>query len=89
LLDPHVLLLVQLNPEARVKVKRGPAPATLQQGGYTPILIKVHNESTVTKPLRIASPQALRFSPAAIRARSRMPMSKIASSMWKCSRTSR
>ena len=59
LLDPHVTVLVQLNPEARVKAKRGPAAATLQQGGYTPILIKVHNESTVTKPLKIASPQAM------------------------------
>jgi hypothetical protein len=59
LLDPHVLLHVHLNPEARVKVKRGDAPALLQQGGFTPFLVKVHNESTVTKPLRVASPQAL------------------------------
>ena len=59
LLDPHVLLFVHLNPEARAKVKRGAAAANLQQGGYTPILIKVHNESTVTKPLSISSPQAL------------------------------
>ncbi len=59
LLDPHVLLLVHLNPEARVKVKRGDAPTVLQQGGYTPFLVKVHNESTVTKPMRIGSPQAL------------------------------
>ena len=59
LLDPHVLLMVHLNPEARVKVLRGPAVAALQQAGFTPILIKVHNESTVTKPLRISSPQAL------------------------------
>ncbi len=58
-LDPHVLLLVHLNPEARVKVKRGLVPALLQQAGYTPILIKVHNESTVTKTLRMNSPQAL------------------------------
>lgn len=58
LLEPHVAVLVHLNPEARVKAKRGAANAGLQQGGYTPILIKVHNESTVTKPLRIGSPQA-------------------------------
>ncbi len=58
LLDPHVLILVDMSPEARVKARRGPAKAVLQQGGYTPILIKVVNESTVTKPLRIASPQA-------------------------------
>jgi hypothetical protein len=59
LLDPHVLAIVTLNPEARVKAKRGPADATLQQGGYTPAIVKVVNESTVTKPLKILSPQAL------------------------------
>src|SRR5207249_9861206 len=57
-LDPHVLFVVNVSPEARVKVARGPAPATLQQGGYTPALIKVINESGVTQ-LHISSPQAL------------------------------
>src|SRR5262245_45070730 len=32
LLDPRVLLVVAINPEARVKVERGPATAALQQG---------------------------------------------------------
>jgi hypothetical protein len=58
-LDPHVALVVNLNPEARVKAKRGPASIVLQQGGYTPLLVKVINESTVTKALKIQSPQAL------------------------------
>lgn len=58
LLDPHVLLVVSLNPEARVKVQRGPAPAVLQQGGYTPVLVKVLNASTVTQTLSLVSPQA-------------------------------
>ncbi len=58
LLDPHVLVVVNLSPESRVKAARGPATATLQQGGFTPVLVKVINESTVTKPLRITSPQA-------------------------------
>jgi hypothetical protein len=58
-LDPHVLLVVNVNPESRVKVKRGPAPASIQQGGYTPVLVKVINESGVTKPLHMTSPQAL------------------------------
>ncbi len=58
LLDPHVLLVVSINPESRVKAARGPASATLQQGGYTPVIIKVLNDSTVTKQLRISSPQA-------------------------------
>src|SRR5262249_41409410 len=55
---PHVLALVNINPESRVKAKRGPAEATLQQGGYTPVLVKVVNEAGVTKVLRVASPQA-------------------------------
>src|SRR6185437_10359001 len=49
---------VGINPESRVKVTRGPAPANLQQGGFTPVLVKVVNQSTVTKRLRIVSPQA-------------------------------
>jgi hypothetical protein len=57
-LDRHVLLQVTINPESRVKVARGPAPATLQQGGYVPVLVKIVNDSTVTKPLNIDSPQA-------------------------------
>lgn len=58
LLDPHVLFAVHINPEARVKVARGPAMAGLQQAGYTPALIKVVNESGGTQRLRIGSPQA-------------------------------
>ena len=58
LLDPQVLVVVALNPESRVGVRRGPARAVLQQAGYTPVLVKVRNESTVTKPLRVSSPQA-------------------------------
>src|SRR6188768_1282860 len=58
LLDPQVLLAVALNPESRVKVLRGEAPANLQQGGYSPVLVKVINESTITKRLRITSPQS-------------------------------
>ncbi len=58
LLDPRVLLVVSLNPESRVKVQRGPAAAVLQQAGYTPVLVKVLNDSTVTKRLRITSPQS-------------------------------
>src|SRR5207248_1358379 len=57
LLDPHVLIVVNVNPESRVKAKRGPANVRLQEGGYTPVLLKVVNESTVTKPLNISSPQ--------------------------------
>ena len=58
LLDPRVLLCVQINPEARVRVIRGPAAATLQQSGYTPVLVKIINEGGVTARLRMGSPQA-------------------------------
>jgi hypothetical protein len=58
ILDARVLLSVHINPEARVRVARGPAPAVLQQAGYTPVLVKVVNESRGTQRLRIGSPQA-------------------------------
>lgn len=58
LLDPHVLVVIDISPEARVKARRGPAAARLQEGGYTPVLLKILNDSTSTAPLRIASPQA-------------------------------
>ena len=58
LLDSEVLCVVSLNPEVRTKVARGPARAVLQQGGFTPFVIKVINHSTVTRQLQISSPQA-------------------------------
>jgi hypothetical protein len=58
LLDAHVLVTVHVNPEARVKVARGPAAAVLQQAGYTPVLVKIINESGGTQRLRIGSPQS-------------------------------
>src|SRR5262249_46190329 len=57
-LDRHVLLVATINPEERVKVGRGPAPAVLQQGGYSHVLVKVVNEAATTKRLRITSPQS-------------------------------
>lgn len=58
LLDSEVLCTVSLNPEVRTKVARGPVQAKLQQGGFTPFIIKVINHSTVTRQLQISSPQA-------------------------------
>jgi hypothetical protein len=58
LLDKRVLFVVTINPESRVKVARGPADAVLQQAGWTAGVVKVVNESTVKKPLRILSPQS-------------------------------
>ena len=56
-LDAEVLLVATINPEERVKVRRGPARATLQRFGFTPLLVKILNGSTATKRLRIVSPQ--------------------------------
>ncbi|MCA9140951.1 MAG: CehA/McbA family metallohydrolase [Planctomycetales bacterium] len=58
ILDDHVLFVVSLNPEVRVKVSRGPAGARLQQSGFTCHIVKVLNHSTVTRTLRIMSPQS-------------------------------
>src|SRR5205823_2146198 len=61
----------------RVKAKRGPAAAVLQQGGHTPILVKVHNESTVTKTLRLTSPQSLPIHSGGSRAKGKGPITEI------------
>ena len=58
LLDPVVLFVIEINPELRVKVKRGPGDPVLQQGGYTPVVIKVINDATLARRLNISSPQA-------------------------------
>ncbi|MCI0701315.1 MAG: CehA/McbA family metallohydrolase [Planctomycetia bacterium] len=58
ILDKHVLFGVTVNPEARVKVVKGPGSTTLQQAGWTPVLVKVSNDSTVKKLLKIMSPQS-------------------------------
>jgi hypothetical protein len=57
-LDPQALLLVSINPESRVKVARGAGPAVLQQGGWTPVLIKVVNDSPVKGTPHLTSPQS-------------------------------
>jgi len=58
LLDPHVLFVVSINPELRVKVSRGPAWPVLHQNGFTPVLIKILNDGKVSQRLNIESPQA-------------------------------
>lgn len=57
LLDEQVVFVVSINPEVRVKVQRGPGASSLQQSGFTPLLVKVLNQSTVARPLAIRSPQ--------------------------------
>ncbi|WP_395749647.1 CehA/McbA family metallohydrolase [Prosthecobacter sp.] len=57
-LDAQVLCVVDISPESRVKAQRGPAAARVQQGGYTPVLIKVINHATSVAHLQFSSPQA-------------------------------
>ncbi len=58
ILDPYCLAMVDINPEARVKVLRGPAKAKLMQDGWTSFLVKVHNDAGVTAELVAESPNA-------------------------------
>ena len=58
-LDARVLAHIHINPESRVKVAAGAAPATLVQNGWRVFLLKVHNEGGVTAPLQASGPQAL------------------------------
>ena len=57
--DRLCLAGVNINPESRVKVARGPAEAELVQQGWRVFLVKVHNEGGVTAALRAGSPNAL------------------------------
>jgi len=57
-LDARALAVVNINPESRVKVARGPAAAQLNEQGWSVFLVKVHNEAGVTAKLRVASPNA-------------------------------
>jgi hypothetical protein len=57
-LDARALLQVSINPEGRVKVARGPAPAAIQQAGFVPVLVKLVNESGYKGTLNVSSPQA-------------------------------
>jgi hypothetical protein len=58
ILDPYCLAIVNINPEARVMVTRGPAHPVLIQGGWTSFLVKIHNESGATSGLEVESPNA-------------------------------
>jgi len=58
LMDPRCLAVVHINPEMRVKVARGAAPARLTQGGWTAFLVKVINESGTQAALNVSSPEA-------------------------------
>ena len=57
-LDARCLFVVDINPEMRVKVARGPAKAELVEGGWRLFLVKLRNEAGTTAVLRTSSPQA-------------------------------
>ena len=58
ILDPLTLAYVTINPESRVKARKGMAPARLLQNGWTVFLVKVYNRAGVTAPLIIESSNA-------------------------------
>ena len=58
ILDPYCLHIVNINPESRVKVEKGPAQPKLVQGGWTSFLVKINNEAGVTAKLEVESPNA-------------------------------
>ena len=57
-LDPYCLAMVNINPEARVKVLSGPAKPELTQMGWETFLVKIHNDGAVTSELKVDSPNS-------------------------------
>jgi len=55
LLASYTLLEVQINPEGRVSVERGPAVAELVENGWRVYLVRVVNEAGVTGALKLES----------------------------------
>ena len=60
-LDAHCLFGININPEMRVKVARGPAAAELDEQGWRVFLVKVDNEAGTTATLKAESPNAQRL----------------------------
>ena len=58
ILDPYCLAMININPESRVKVLRGPANAKLIQSGWVSYLVKINNDAGVTAQLEAQSPNA-------------------------------
>ena len=59
ILDPYCIAMVEINPEARVKVMPGPAEAELIEGGWRSFLVKVQNDADVNAELVVESPNAM------------------------------
>ncbi len=58
ILDRHVLVTVDINPESRVKVEQGSARPELVEGGTRLFLVKVINHGNVTAVLNVESPNS-------------------------------
>jgi len=58
ILDPYCLAIININPEARVKVEKGQAEAVLHQHGWKTFLVKIHNEPNLTAHFDVESPNA-------------------------------
>ncbi len=58
LLDPFVLLVININPESRVKVAQGEVKPELMEAGTRQFLVKVENQAHVTAPLQVESPNS-------------------------------
>jgi hypothetical protein len=75
ILDPHVLVTVEINPESRVKVTQGSAPPELVQGGTRAFLVKVINQAGITAALAVKSPNTGRVSNSSGRRSANDPLS--------------
>jgi hypothetical protein len=60
-LDLRCLFGVSINPEMRVKVQQGTAPADLMEQGWRVFLVKVENDSGTTARLVVESPNFKRL----------------------------
>ena len=58
ILDRHVLVAIEINPESRVKATEGSATPELEQQGWRVFLIKVNNQAGTTPVLAVDSPNA-------------------------------
>jgi hypothetical protein len=58
ILDPYVLVEIEINPESRVKVSQASAKPVLMEGGTRIFLVKVLNQAGVTAPLEVESPNS-------------------------------
>ena len=58
ILDRHALLIVDVNPESRVRAEQGAAKPELVEAGARLFLVKVNNAGGVTATLRVESPNS-------------------------------